>query len=133
MRVVGRECEGAVVSALRLAFVTTEDSPTLESWSGIPFHMARTLVRQGVTLERMGPLPTPIFPHVLARGRQLLYRSRRRWYFGDRLYSGSSNYLAIRHSGFFCRFALSRRFCSFCHRFACYFGLCRHNNISPRA
>lgn len=63
------------MSVLRLAFVTTEDSSSLKSWSGIPFHMARALVQQGVTLERVGPLRTAIVPRALARGRQLLHRT----------------------------------------------------------
>ena len=68
------------MSELRLAFVTIEDSANLGSWSGTPFHMARALVQQGVTLEHVGPLHTPVVPRALARGRQLLHRSRRRWY-----------------------------------------------------
>lgn len=68
------------MSVLRLAFVTIDDSSSLKSWSGVPFHMARALVQQGVTLEHVDLLHTPVVPRALARGRQLLHRSRRRWY-----------------------------------------------------
>lgn len=68
------------MSRLSLAFVSTEDSSSPRSWSGIPYYMARALVEQGVTLHIVGPLQTPLAPLVLVRGRQLLHRSRGRWF-----------------------------------------------------
>ena len=56
---------------MRLAFVTTYDARTVRSWSGIPYHMARALLREGVALEYVGPLETRI--GRLSRERAKLY------------------------------------------------------------
>ena len=55
---------------LRLAFVTTYDAKSVRSWSGIPYHMARALLREGVALEYIGPLEARI--GRLSRGRARL-------------------------------------------------------------
>jgi glycosyltransferase involved in cell wall biosynthesis len=60
--------------------VTIDDSSDPGAWSGIPYHMALALVRHGVTLERVGPLRTPVVARAVARTRQMAHRLERRGY-----------------------------------------------------
>jgi glycosyltransferase involved in cell wall biosynthesis len=56
---------------LRLALVTLNDSTDVHEWSGLNYHIARSLERAGATLHRIGPLESRWSP---------LMRLRQRWY-----------------------------------------------------
>ena len=56
---------------MKLGFVTINDSADVQQWSGLNYHIARSLERAGATLVRVGPLT-----HPWTRGMKL----RRRWY-----------------------------------------------------
>jgi len=56
---------------VKLGFVTLNGSADVHHWSGLNYHIARSLERAGATLVRVGPLT-----HPWTRGMKL----RRRWY-----------------------------------------------------
>ena len=56
---------------MKLAFVSLNDSTDVLQWSGLNYHIARSLERAGATLVRVGPLT-----HPWTTGMKL----RRRWY-----------------------------------------------------
>jgi len=56
---------------VKLGFVTINGSADVQQWSGLNYHIARSLERAGATLVRVGPLT-----HPWTRGMKL----RRRWY-----------------------------------------------------
>jgi glycosyltransferase involved in cell wall biosynthesis len=56
---------------VKLAFVSLNDSTDVLQWSGLNYHIARSLERAGATLVRVGPLT-----HPWTTGMKL----RRRWY-----------------------------------------------------
>ena len=56
---------------MRLALVTLNDSTDLHEWSGLDYHIARSLEQAGATLHRIGPLAAHWTP---------LMRLRQRWY-----------------------------------------------------
>lgn len=56
---------------MKLAFVSLNDSTDVLQWSGLNYHIARSLERAGATLVRVGPLT-----HPWTAGMKL----RRRWY-----------------------------------------------------
>jgi glycosyltransferase involved in cell wall biosynthesis len=56
---------------MKLALVSLNDSTDVRQWSGLNFHIARSLERAGATLYRIGPLDT--------RWSNMM-RLRRRWY-----------------------------------------------------
>ena len=56
---------------MKLGFVTINESTDVQQWSGLNYHIARSLERAGATLVRVGPLT-----HPWTRGMKL----RRRWY-----------------------------------------------------
>jgi glycosyltransferase involved in cell wall biosynthesis len=56
---------------VKLAYVSLNDSTDLLQWSGLNYHIARSLERAGATLVRVGPLT-----HPWTAGMKL----RRRWY-----------------------------------------------------
>jgi glycosyltransferase involved in cell wall biosynthesis len=56
---------------VKLAFVSLNDSTDVLQWSGLNYHIARSLERAGATLVRVGPLTNP-----WTAGMKL----RRRWY-----------------------------------------------------
>ena len=56
---------------MKLAFVSLNDSTDVLQWSGLSYHIARSLERAGATLVRVGPLT-----HPWTMGMKL----RRRWY-----------------------------------------------------
>ena len=57
--------------SLRLALVTLNDSTDVHEWSGLNYHIARSLEQAGATLYRIGPLR----PHWSP-----IMRVRQRWY-----------------------------------------------------
>ena len=56
---------------MKLALVSLNDSTDVLQWSGLNYHLARSLERAGVTLVRVGPLT-----HPWSAGMKL----RQRWY-----------------------------------------------------
>ncbi|MDB4883286.1 MAG: glycosyl transferase group 1 [Gemmatimonadetes bacterium] len=58
-------------TSLRLAFVSLNDSADVHQWSGLNYHIARSLERAGATLVRVGPLTHPWTTAM---------KLRRRWY-----------------------------------------------------
>src|SRR3982751_833528 len=60
-----------VFPSVKLGFVTINESTDVQQWSGLNYHIARSLEHAGATLVRVGPLT-----HPWTRGMKL----RRRWY-----------------------------------------------------
>jgi glycosyltransferase involved in cell wall biosynthesis len=56
---------------VKLAFVSLNDSTDVLQWSGLNYHIARSLERAGASLVRVGPLTHPWTPAM---------KLRRRWY-----------------------------------------------------
>lgn len=56
---------------VKLALITLNDSTDVHQWSGLNYHIARSLERAGATLHRIGPLETKW---------SLGMRVRQRWY-----------------------------------------------------
>ena len=56
---------------MKLGFVTLNGSADVHHWSGLNYHIARSLERAGATLVRVGPLTHPWTPGM---------KLRRRWY-----------------------------------------------------
>lgn len=56
-------------AAKRIAFVTIGDPGKVGFWSGTPFHMAKSLARQGNDIVHVGPLNAPILPVYQAYSR----------------------------------------------------------------
>lgn len=46
----------------RIAFVTIGDASEVRFWSGTPFHMSKSLVREGYEVVHIGPLSAPSLP-----------------------------------------------------------------------
>jgi glycosyltransferase involved in cell wall biosynthesis len=67
---------------MRLAFVTPYDATNVRSWSGTPYHMARALVNEGVSLEYVGSLRTK--RGALSLGRRGFHRLKGERYLFDR-------------------------------------------------
>jgi len=57
---------------MRLAYVATYDSTDIRSWSGIPFHLAQALDRQGLQLVHANPLTDEYSRSQRVKGR--IYR-----------------------------------------------------------
>ena len=62
---------------MRIAFVNTLDARDVRSWSGIPYHMARTFEEQGVGVEYISPLEE-VYGRAL-KTKIRVYRLFRRW------------------------------------------------------
>lgn len=56
-------------AAKRIAFVTIGDPSKVRFWSGTPFHMAKSLAREGNDIVHVGPLNAPILPVYKAYSR----------------------------------------------------------------
>ena len=63
-------------AARRIAFATIGDASEVRFWSGTPFHMSKSLAKQGHEVVHIGPLSAPILPLYKAYSR--LSRTLRR-------------------------------------------------------
>ena len=61
---------------MRLAFVSLNDSTDVLQWSGLNYHIARSLERAGATLVRVGPLTHPWTTEMKVRRRWNVLRGR---------------------------------------------------------
>jgi glycosyltransferase involved in cell wall biosynthesis len=57
------------LSSRRIAFATIGDSTDVRFWSGTPFHMSKSLAREGNEVIHIGPLRAPILPLYKAYSR----------------------------------------------------------------
>ena len=63
-------------AARRIAFATIGDASQVRFWSGTPFHMSRSLAKEGNDVVHIGPLRAPILPFykTYSRIRRAFYR-----------------------------------------------------------
>src|SRR5437667_7319777 len=70
-------------NAMRIAYVTTYDARDVSNWSGLGYHIAQSLEREGVDLDYVGPLLQNF--KVVSMAKKCFYRGLlRKRYLRDR-------------------------------------------------
>ncbi len=52
---------------MKIAYVTTYDAADIKNWSGIGYHMAKSLNDQSISIKYIGPLPEPASLYIEAK------------------------------------------------------------------
>ena len=63
---------GQATYVIRVAYATTFDASNVADWSGLPYHIARSLEDQSMSLDFVGPLSEKF--ELFFKGKQALYR-----------------------------------------------------------